>query len=214
MATARSIGCTTLYYFSTDISNDGLKHSGFLAFCKTQGVGNSFVKSASYLMHETYFSLIRDFLAAKTDTLIQDDSGIPCSFFAPEKWNMTFYGNYPGPITLFKNYHQPLLADYYKTTNPKPLDLGIGYRHHAKESTLMVFSRKSVTNIEPKLEARHSKTPLRALQDEAEESADSTMRLLVLGHFKIRRRNSASEKGASTPCLTITRSSEGITNRR
>jgi hypothetical protein len=149
----------TLYYFSTDISNDGLKHSGFLQFCKTLAPGDSFVKSASYLMHEREFSSIRDFLLDNTGTLIQDDSGIPCSFFAPELWNMTFFGSYPGPITLFKNYGQPMLAEYYKTTNPAPLDFGIGYRHHANESTLMVLSRKP----QPAGNPSPSMTPLRAL---------------------------------------------------
>ena len=37
---------------------------------------------------------------------------------------------------------QPKLAEYYRTTNPVPLDFGIGYRHRARESTLMVATRK------------------------------------------------------------------------
>ena len=164
----------TLYYFSTDISNDGIKKSGFIPFCKTFAAGNSFVKSASYLMHETYFSSIRDFLLSNTETLVQDDSGIPCSFFAPEMWNMTFHGNYPGPITLFKNYGQPMLYDYYKSTKPAPLDFGIGYRHRANESTLMVFSRNSATVSEPKLESVEAIPPLRALPVSEAETLPST----------------------------------------
>jgi hypothetical protein len=69
-------------------------------------------------MHENSFSSIRDFLLDHTTTLIQDDSGIPCSFFAPEMWNMTFFGSYPGPVPLFKEYRQSMLGEYYKTTNP------------------------------------------------------------------------------------------------
>jgi len=153
----------TMYYFSTDISNDGLKHSGFLQFCKTLAPGNSFVKSASYLMHEKDFSSVRDFLLENTHTLIQDDSGIPCSFFTPEIWNMTFFGSYPGPIAIFKQYGQPKLADYYKTMKPVPLDFGIGYRHHANESTLMVLSRKPQPAREPTLQAATLKAPLRAI---------------------------------------------------
>jgi hypothetical protein len=132
----------TLYYFSTDISDDGLKHSGFLKFCQTLGPGNSCVKSASYLMHESYFSAIRGFLLENTGTLVQDDSGIPCSYFTPEAWQMRFFGRYPGPIPLFKNYTQQKLAEYYRTTNPEPLDFGIGYRHRTGESTLMVATRR------------------------------------------------------------------------
>ena len=132
----------TLYYFSTDISDSGLKQSGFLNFCKAQAPGNSCVKSASYLMHESYFSKIRNFLLENTGTLVQDDSGVPCSHFTPEAWQVRFFGSYPGPIPLFKNYTQPRLAEYYRTSDPVPLDFGIGYRHRAGESTLMVATRK------------------------------------------------------------------------
>ena len=52
----------TLYYFRTDISDDGLKKSGFLKFAGKLGKGDSFIKSASYLPHADSFSKIRDFL--------------------------------------------------------------------------------------------------------------------------------------------------------
>src|SRR5262245_39265631 len=46
----------TLYYFSTNLANDGIKNSGFLKFCQTLAPANSFVKSASYLLHSGSFS--------------------------------------------------------------------------------------------------------------------------------------------------------------
>ncbi len=52
----------TLYYFSTDLSNGGVRHSGFLKFCETLAPGNSLIKSASYLMHSGNFTTVRDFL--------------------------------------------------------------------------------------------------------------------------------------------------------
>ena len=133
----------TLYYFCTDISDGGLKKSGFLKFCKTLAPGNGCVKSASYLMHESNFSTIRGFLLENIGTLVQDDSGIPVSFFTPDVWQMRYFGAYPGPISLFKNCNQPKLAEAYRTTHPEPLEFGIGYRHHAGESTLMVATRKA-----------------------------------------------------------------------
>ena len=39
----------TLYYFSTDLSDSGVRSSGFLKFCATLAPGNSLIKSASYL---------------------------------------------------------------------------------------------------------------------------------------------------------------------
>ena len=139
----------TLYYFSTDISDAGLKHSGFLKFCKTLAPGNACVKSASYLMHESNFSTVRSFLLENADTLVQDDSGIPVSFFKPDTWQLRVFGHYPGPISLFKNCYQAKLAELYKTTKPEPLAFGIGYRHHSSESTLMVASRKAAAASEP-----------------------------------------------------------------
>ena len=40
----------TLYYFSTDLSNSGVRSSGFLKFCEALAPGNSLLKSASYLL--------------------------------------------------------------------------------------------------------------------------------------------------------------------
>ncbi len=132
----------TLYYFSTDISDSGLKHTGFLKFCQGLAPGASCVKSASYLMHKSYFSGIRAFLLEHSTVLVQDDSGIPCAFFTAESWRLRFFGSYPGPIPLFKEYRQPQLAEYYRTTDPVPLDFGIGYRHRVGESMLMVARRQ------------------------------------------------------------------------
>ena len=54
----------TLYYFSTDLANGGVKNSGFLAFCEKLGTNgaDAFVKSASYLLHGDAFSTTRSFL--------------------------------------------------------------------------------------------------------------------------------------------------------
>ena len=67
----------TLYYFSTDLSNSGVRASGFLKFCATLAPGNSLLKSASYLLHSGNFTTVRDFLLANSATVIQDDFGIP-----------------------------------------------------------------------------------------------------------------------------------------
>ncbi len=132
----------TLYYFCTDISDSGLKNSGFLSFCRSFGQGVSCVKSASYLMHKSYFSGVRSFLLEQSGMLVQDDSGVPCSFFGDDAWQVAYFGRYPGPIPLFKEYRQPQLARNYRSGNPTPLDFGIGYRHRIGESMLMVASKR------------------------------------------------------------------------
>ena len=75
----------TLYYFSTDLSDSGVRASGFLKFCATLAPGNSLIKSASYLLHSGNFSTVRDFILANSATIIQDDSGIPLVHYSPKK---------------------------------------------------------------------------------------------------------------------------------
>ena len=133
----------TLYYFTTDLANDGIKHEpGFIKFCDALGTGRSLVKSASYLMHTGEFSKVREFLLTHSATLVQDDSGIPVRDFDPAKWSLRYFGAYPGPIETFKQYHQAEMAAAYKSANAPPLPFGIGYRWHARESSLIVATPK------------------------------------------------------------------------
>jgi len=96
----------TLYYFSTDLSNPGVKSSGFLKFCSTLAPGNSLIKSASYLLHSGNFTTVRDFLLANSATIIQDDSGIPLAYYSAKKWRFFPFGRYAGPIAEFTGRYQ------------------------------------------------------------------------------------------------------------
>ena len=72
----------TLYYFCTDISNEGLQANRPLqAFMDRfdAETTSTFVKSASYLMHEPAFSRIRETILQKSSAVVQDDSSIPLS---------------------------------------------------------------------------------------------------------------------------------------
>ncbi len=131
----------TLYYFSTDISDDRFDRTGFRKFCQGLAPGNSLVKSASYLMHNSYFSKVRGFLLENSHTLVQDPSGIPVTYIKAEQWEVRPFGRYPGPIKLFKSRAQPHLFELYRTGDPVPLDFGIGYRHRKGESSLVVAQR-------------------------------------------------------------------------
>ncbi len=133
----------TLYYFTTDISDAGIKSTpGFLKFCEHLGTGSSFLKSSSYLMFENGFGTIRNFILAHSNRIIQDDSGIPLAYFDPSKWNLRLFGVYLGPIDLFKQHYQPRLQELFQQGNPPPLDFGFGYRWNYKEANLIVADRK------------------------------------------------------------------------
>jgi hypothetical protein len=126
----------TLYYFSTDLSNSGLRSSGFLKFCATLAPGNSLIKSASYLLHSGNFTTARDFLLANSATIIQDDSGIPLGDYNSKKWRFFPFGHYAGPISEFPGRYQQSYAELFR--HAQPMDFGIGYRWRTHDSNLLL----------------------------------------------------------------------------
>ena len=131
----------TLHYFKTDLSNGG-GNAAFLAFCNKHAPGMSLVKSASYLMHGDSFSTARDFLLANSSLIVQDDSGIPLRAFDPRRWTLRFWGNYEGPIDLFKQHYQPDLAAAYQHSNPAALGFAFGYAWQPAKGALLVGTPK------------------------------------------------------------------------
>jgi hypothetical protein len=129
----------TLYYFSTDLSNSGVKNSGFLKFCETLAPGNSLIKSASYLLHSGNFTTVRAFLLNNSATVIQDDSGIPLSNYDPKKWRFFPFGRYAGPIGTFPGRYQQSYAELFRRS--QPMSFGIGYRWRSHESNLLLAVR-------------------------------------------------------------------------
>ena len=132
----------TMFYFTSDISDGAIKSNpGFLNFCQHFGVGSSLLKSSSYLLFEDGFSTIRNFLLDHSNTIVQDDSGIPLAYFNRDKWNLRLFGTYSGPIETFKQHYQPQLRELYAQSTPLPLEFGFGYQWNFKISNLMLVQR-------------------------------------------------------------------------
>jgi hypothetical protein len=129
----------TLYYFSTDLSNPGVRASGFLKFCATLAPGNSLIKSASYLLHSGNFTTVRDFILNNSATIVQDDSGIPLTYYSSKKWRFFPFGRYAGPIAEFPGRYQESYAELFRRA--QPMDFGIGYRWRSYESNLLLSVR-------------------------------------------------------------------------
>jgi hypothetical protein len=129
----------TLYYFSTDLSNGGVKSSGFLKFCSTLAPGNSLIKSASYLLHSGNFTTVRDYILANSATVIQDDSGIPLTYYNAKQWRFFPFGRYLGPIGEFPGRYQQSYADLFRRA--EPINFGVGYRWRTNESNLLLAVR-------------------------------------------------------------------------
>lgn len=132
----------TLYYFTTDISDGGISSTpGFLRFCDKFGVGGSFLKASSYLMFGDGFNRIRNFILDHSKTIVQDDSGIPLTYFNRDRWNIRVFGNYVGPIEIFKQHYQPKLKEMFEQSSAPPINFNFGYRWNYKESNLIIASR-------------------------------------------------------------------------
>ncbi|MHB1079211.1 MAG: hypothetical protein ACYC67_07395 [Prosthecobacter sp.] len=130
-----------VFYFRQDLSNGGVSAGGpFLTFVSRLGRVPAFLKSASYLMHESGFSNIRDYLLRHSSAIVQDPSGVPYRDFGRYGWNLWLYGNYRGTLEIFSGCQQPdLVAAYSSGRYPvKPLNFGIGYLMNPQMTSLMV----------------------------------------------------------------------------
>jgi hypothetical protein len=146
----------TLTYFAVNIQNmayhsrGGLVAKGLdtrsdlVAYFKGLNIKSTYLKSASYLMHRPTFSIIRDLILDESEYVLQDDSGIPVKFFDTSLWDLTFYGNFVKPISLFYERTQDDLALIFanKGANVKPLPFGIGYQYVNGTSNLMKAKKK------------------------------------------------------------------------
>jgi len=126
----------TLYYLSTDLSNGGLAtNKALMAYIDKfdRPTTACFIKSASYLMHMDYFSTIRESVLSHVSAIMQDDSGIPWRFYDQTQWDLSLYGTFYKPISMFAKYPQPDLRDVYQTQDPKPLNFRLGYARQSNE---------------------------------------------------------------------------------
>lgn len=140
----------TFYYFSTDLSNDGItKHPELTKFVAKLDNPVTYLKAASYLMYYDSFSQIKDVILSESSYLLQDDSGMPLNSFNNDKWNLEFYGNYTAPIALFSNRYQPELKQIYTNNQGKikPLNFGIGYQFQVNNSNLMLAKTKDNSSL-------------------------------------------------------------------
>ena len=142
----------TLYYFGTNIADGSFERSGFSAFLAKLGPADSLLKSASYLLHQSHFAKVRRLLLENSETIVQDDSGIPLVYFEPRRWRFLAFGRYEGPISIFANFYQPRMAQLFQ--GPNPIDFGIGYRWRKNESNLTVAQKQPPPDGEEQLTAQ------------------------------------------------------------
>jgi hypothetical protein len=133
-------GSRTAIYIRGDLSNGGF--ANYRAFLDSHGRGCTYFKAASYLMHDDWFSQARADFLARSNSVLQDDSGIPFRFFTPDLWETRCHGNYVEPIALFAEHLQPDLREAY-LANPGPLlTFGSGYHYRTETANLLHAIRR------------------------------------------------------------------------
>jgi len=132
-----------LRYFSLNLQDTRLaRKRGTMKYLASLPESDTLIKSASYLLHRSYFSTIRNTILAKSRLIVEDDSGIPYRFFDPSAWDVRLHGTYSEPIELFHNWRQDDLKNAFDSRKDvQPLDFAIGYRH-VRESNLLVAARR------------------------------------------------------------------------
>ena len=119
-------------------------NKSFMAFLPRMQPIDAMFKAASYLTHRDQFSVIRGKTLELAQAIIEDDSGIPYRFFDHERFDVTLFGSYETPISIFKMRLQPDLKAAYKSGEVpvKTLDFGIGYSYPKMPSNLLLAKKK------------------------------------------------------------------------
>lgn len=138
-----------LIYFAENIANSGVyrvdgKTKSLINSAKFLGKQrntSSFFKAATYLMHKSYFSWIRNTCTNASSVILQDDSGISLSLLEEAGYKVQLFGTYTRTIPLFSNRFQEDLKIRYENEKPESLPFNIGYNAQFGECNLQLATK-------------------------------------------------------------------------
>ena len=136
----------TLIYLAINVGDHALRHRhpGFLPWLRTFRNPTVLIKSASYLLHEPHFRLLRAELLSRSRVIVQDDSGIPYRMLKKAGYAVTLFGHYQEPVKLFHNYSQPDLEDAYTSAGalpPLPFPFGYNWRKEGGSGLILAVRK-------------------------------------------------------------------------
>jgi len=136
----------SLYYFSISITDKGIKRRPeFVRFIAGKAPFNTFVKSASYLMHTAPFTSVKELILTHSVSLFQDDTGIPYKDFKNRlNLDLHFYGDYAVPVTDFGDakFQSDLDSAYRARKHPETLPFSLGYHWGSKKQNYMLAKKQ------------------------------------------------------------------------
>jgi len=123
------------------------KNAGLMSYLDKMPVSTTYIKSASYLLHNSTFAVMRNAVLKKSMSIVQDDTGVPYRYLPASDWNLTFYGNYIRPVSSFPSgFYQLDLQKAYRMGDSlkqvKPLPFSLGYHWGSNYQNLIKAERK------------------------------------------------------------------------
>ena len=146
----------TLEYFSTDLGPGWVNNPALSRYLDSLGAFDTFIKSASFLLHWRMCDPIREYLLAKCSMIVEDDTGVPFAYLKPSSWDVQLYGQYSRPDRPFqRHYQKDLAAAFTEQGRVHPLGFSLGYGYGRRPSSLIVARRKTgVSAPEPPAKPR------------------------------------------------------------
>lgn len=135
-----------LYFVSTNLADAALKGKPeVFAYARSFPNKTTLTKSASYLLHNGGFTMMRDYILDDTERVLQDDTGIPYIHYIKHAWQVKLYGNYAKPVKSFENntnyYQKELLAAYQTDSTRQKIEFSFGY-HSNSAATSVIWAEK------------------------------------------------------------------------
>ncbi len=136
-------------YFSCDLSDPAFTKGSalFRLFEGYEGL-TTYIKSGSYLLHYGDFANIRNLILAKSQYVLEDDTGIPYRYFKRQGWGIQLFGAYTRPVDDFSPVlEQPDLREAYRdpAAQIRKLPFHFGYHWVSKIDNLLLFTRPGKT---------------------------------------------------------------------
>jgi len=147
-----------LYFFSVNLGPKLNGNRAFLTYLDRTAPFVTFFKATSYMPHHKGFRTIRKKVLETSELILQDDSGIPFSYYQTPEWMVQLYGEYDKPYGSFQYLEQEDLQKAYAVPGAaKKLEFRIGYGFSRIPSNLLLARRKPLNGG-----AAHSASPAAA----------------------------------------------------
>lgn len=137
----------SVYYFKYDVSDKRFNDTCvFYKYLNKYSNYITYIKSASYLLHNNFMSNMRKMILQNSLCIVQDDTGLPFKYFQEDgKWTIKLYGQYARPVSDFPylSMQKPLEEAFQKDSSQVgKLPFHLGYHWGSKKDVIIYALRK------------------------------------------------------------------------